>query len=259
MSGTYAQFLKNFSQYINTLRKRIVTEMFVVKILYLMELIFLKIVFVVVSFPYFLVFREKTKKTKNLLATTVSPERFQQVLVLSFAVIAVLVIAIQTLSNAFFTQNETFHGAANTVPQFSGSREYAEDIPLAIQSVNVSSIDNSVTFSGTGPLFSHVALFVDNGQSLVATTKVNADGTWTLLQTGDQGVFAAGPHAVFAVFYGDDNQVLGQPSSMKTFEIHSTSLPIIFRYFGFSSFVIAVLTLGFLGLSIVKLKKTAIV
>lgn len=229
---------------------------FAVKIFLLFELAFLKFVFSVVAFPFFLLVRSKNSEVHNAQSLAKNPHHFQREIVLSFAVVIILVLGFQVLFSSL-SQGQMFHEAASTPLDFSGSRPSSEGESIPVSDVSVSPFDQTVTFEGTGPSYAHVAIILDDGESFVATTQLDAQGHWEFTPTAGQGMLSAGKHSVFAVFYGDDNKVLGKPTAMKTFVISSNTFSEIFRYIGFNSLIIALLTIGVLSFSVIKLKKVA--
>ena len=261
MPLTYHQFLKHFSTLNDWIKVRIVTANFFMKLMLLVVLFWLKLIFVVVAFPYYLFVRPRTALVtpsgKRLETVTASPPRFQQVLVLSLSATAVLLFSLQALLAPLVEKDIEIHGVTYLPLVLSDSRAYQPTVPSIIKDVSVSSVDQVVAFTGTGPAYAKIALFVDNGQSYVGTSRVGASGQWTLIQPAGYGTLNPGEHSSFAAFYGDDNVVIGNPTPAKTFTVPFDTFSMFFHAFGFNTLFLLVLGLGVLIFSVVKLRKAS--
>ncbi len=261
MGYNYSKFITGFSTYNNILKRRIVTSGFFSRIFLLLQLVVFKSFFVLVSLPYFLLVQTPAPDEKDLESVTASPQRFQQVLVLSFVSIAAVAVFVQTLSSSVFHQFQPFsstHGAVDQHLQFIGTRSFDEKAVPAIETITASGLEHTVTFEGTGPSYANVAVFVDEGEALVGTVTVNANGRWKFVKTKEMGVFEKMPHSAFALFYGDDNMVLGKPTASKSFDFSDLDYQLfILGYLGTGAIFFAIIVLGVLVFSVVKLRRAA--
>lgn len=262
MAHRYSKFIAEFSAYNNMLKRRIVTSGFFFRIILLIQLAVSKSFFVLASLPYFLLVQTPAPDDGDLESVTASPQRFQQVLVLSLMSIAAVAVFVNTLSSSFFHQfqpsSSTVHGSADRHLQFIGTRSFDEKAVPAIESITASGLEHTVTFEGTGPSYANVAVFVDNGETLVGMATVSANGRWKFVKTKDMGVFDKVPHSAFAMFYGDDNMVLGKPTAVKPFDFSDLDYQLfVFGYLGIGAIFFAIIVIGVLGFSVVKLRKAA--
>ena len=261
MAHRYSKFIGEFSAYNNMLKRRIVTSGFLFRIVLLIQLGVSKSFFVLASLPYFLLVQTPAPEENDLESVTASPRRFQQVLVLSLMSIAAFAGFVSTLSYSFlhqFQSSSQIHGSADRHLQFIGTRSFDESAVPAIESITASGIEHTVMFEGTGPSYANVAVFVDNGETLVGMTTVNANGKWKFVKTKDMGVFDKVPHSAFALFYGADNMVLGNPTAVKPFDFSDLDYQFfVFGYLGVGAIFFAIIVIGVLGFSVVKLRKVA--
>lgn len=261
MGNRYSKFITGFSAYNDTLKRKIVTSGFLSRMLLLLQLVVFKSFFVLVSLPYFLLAQTPAPDEKDLGSVTASPQRFQQVLVLSFVSMAAVAVFVQTLSSSVFHQFQPFsptHGAVDQHLQFIGTRSFDEKAVPVIESITVSGLEHTVTFEGTGPSYANVALFVDDGEALVGTVTVNANGRWKFVKTKEMGVFEMVPHSAFALFYGDDNMVLGKQTAAKSFNFSDLDYQLfVLGYLGIGAISFIIIVLGVLVFSVVKLRRSA--
>jgi hypothetical protein len=255
MARLYSRLISAFTAYHARLKRGIVTSGLLARIGLLFLLAVSKLVFVLISLPYFLFVRVPPPSGKKLESLTVSPRRYQQVLVLSLMSIAAIAVSVNLFSGGFFRPQQHFYGAPDEHLQLSGAREFEENFPLSIDSVTPSPLEHSVTVEGTGPSYAQVMVYLDNGRSLVGTTTVDGNGRWRFVKTGEMGIFEKGTHSVFAVFHSEDNMILGEPTPVKTFIITGGNPLFGVGYFGITAILLAIVALGFLGFSVVRLKK----
>ena len=255
MTRPYSRLISKLAAINDRYKRLIVNAGAVKKVFYLIVLIILKTTYTVVSLPFFLFVQPKSATKNSLQNVTASPQRLQQALILSIIGFVTLIVATHSLFDSFAGTRQATHGASSSVTQLNGTRPYQSDVQLAIKSVEVSPFDSSITFRGTGPSYGHTAIFVDNGESFVANVQINAQGVWEFVHPLEQGTLKTGQHSVFTIAYGDDNQMLGTPSTVKTFDVPSGTLPVFFHYIGLDAIII-LLTIGVLWLTVVKLKKT---
>jgi hypothetical protein len=256
MRKNYSQLLKNFSSYGAKLKVKIVNGNFFMKGCYLVELFFVKAVFLVVALPFYLLNRQTYSK-KDLESVEATSQSFQRAAVVSLCSLLVLAVAGQYFFSTVIFSNSAVHGAPQLALSFIGTRADQGDNPQAVNDVQVSPFDNTVTFSGIGPSYGHVALFVDNGQALIAKTDVGANGDWRLAEDFQGGALSRGAHSVFALFYSNDNAVIGSPTALKPFTIPDGSLSYIFESFGLNTFLTVLLGIGVLIFSVIQLRRPA--
>lgn len=261
MANHYSRFIAKFSAHNDMLKRRIVTSGFLFRILLLIQLGVSKIIFVLASLPYFLLVQNPAPDDKDLESVTASPRRYQQVLVLSLMGIVAVAVFVNMLSSSFllqFQQSSPVHGSADKHLQFIGTRSFDEKAVPAIEFITASGLEHTVTFEGTGPSYANVAVFVDNGETLVGMTTVNANGRWKFVKTKDMGVFDKVPHSAFALFYGDDNMVLGKPTAIKAFDFSDLDYQLfVIGYLGIGAVFFFIIVIGVLGFSVVKLRKAS--
>jgi hypothetical protein len=260
MLKAYSHFLERIGKLLDILKKNIVVSHLFLKVFYLLVLFVVKFFFICVALPYYL-FAKVDQPIKNLTKNslekfTVSHLRLQKIVVLSSLVILALGTGFHFLFSSFSFQGNTLHGVANAPLQFSGSRNIEETVPHAINTIDVSPVDFIVTFKGTGPSYSHVTVFIDDGETFVGISKVNSQGEWQLTKTASEGILEPGDHSAFAIFYSDDNTVLGRQTPAKSFHISPQFFDRIIRHLGTNTFYFFILAVGIFWFSIVKLRKT---
>lgn len=259
MALGYSSLVTKFGTLNNRVKVKIVTAGFIGKIAFLIELAILKVVFTVISFPYFLLNGVRASRIggrNNIVSVTAVPDQLQQVIVLSFIAIVLFAAGINALFSSFTRVPPTFHSSAAETLQFSGIRPYEGDAQFAIRSVTTTPQQPGLYFEGTGPSFSRAVIVVDGGQSEIGSTKVNGNGEWEFVKSPSVGRFIPGQHSAFAVFYGDDGSILGNPTPLKTFDVTTDFLMLVYRTLGLNTVVFGILLFGILGFSVVRLRKT---
>lgn len=255
MAQLYSRLISAFTSYHARLKTGIVTSGFMARVGLLFLLAVSKLFFVFVSLPYYLFAKIPAAHGKGPESMTASPRRYQQVIVVSLMVVAAVAVSANLFLGRFVRPAQPLYGAPDQHLQLSDTRKYQENLALSIDSVTPSALEHTVTVEGTGPSYAQVKVYLDNGQSLVGMTTVDADGKWRFVKTGEMGIFEKGTHSVFAVFHSEDNVILGEPTPTKTFVITGGDPLFGVGYFGLATILLATIALGFLGFSVVKLKK----